>query len=153
MNFTIESDDFSEGGMIPIRFTCDGENVSPRLKWMNKPKGTKSFALIFEDPDAPSKTWSHWVLYNLPPNQTGLKERVQNLKTFHNGAMHGINDFKTYGYSGPCPPSGTHNYFMKLYALDSELDLEPGASRIQLLDAMEGHILEKAELMGRYKKH
>lgn len=138
--------------MIPEKYTCDGENISPPLKWMNPPETTRSFALIFEDPDAPAKTWTHWVLYNIPANQTGLRERVQNLEKFDNGAMHGINDFKKYGYGGPCPPSGTHRYFLKIYALKKQLDLAPGATRKQLLETMEGQIIEKAELMGRYKK-
>lgn len=152
MSLIIESDVLKEGELIPAKFTCDGENVSPRLKWMNAPEATKTFALILEDPDAPSKTWSHWVLYNLPANQTGLKERVQNVKRFHNGAIHGVNDFNVYGYAGPCPPSGTHHYIFRLYALDSEVNLEPGVTRNQLIDAMEGHILEKAEIMVQYTR-
>lgn len=152
MAFRIESDVFNEGEMIPVKFTCDGENISPPLKWMDAPEATKSFVLIFEDPDAPAKTWTHWLLYNLPANQTGLRESVQNLKKFDNGALHGINDFKKYGYGGPCPPRGTHRYFFKLYALDCELDVDHGSTRKRLLETIEGHILGKAELMGRYKR-
>ncbi|NBC05075.1 MAG: YbhB/YbcL family Raf kinase inhibitor-like protein [Bacteroidetes bacterium] len=152
MAFKIESKVFQEGGMIPTKYTCDGENISPPLKWLNAPESTKSFALLLEDPDAPTKTWSHWVLYNIPANQTGLRERIQNLEKFDNGAMHGINDFKKYGYGGPCPPSGTHRYIFKLYALKKPLELEPGATRKQLLDAMEGQIIKKKELTGRYKR-
>ena len=152
MAFSVTSDTFRPGTLIPARYTCDGENISPPLTWAGAPEGTESFALIFEDPDAPSKTWVHWVLFNLPANQTGLRERIQNIRSFPNGAIHGVNDFQAIGYRGPCPPGGTHRYYLKLYALDSELDLDAGATRDQLLDSMEGHILANTEIMGRYKR-
>jgi len=152
MGIKIESSAFKEGGMIPVKYTCDGEDVSPPLKWGDLPTGTKSIALICDDPDAPVGTWVHWVLYNLPPNDRALPENIPPKKTLENGAVHGTNDFKRPGYGGPCPPGGTHRYFFKIYALDKTIGLAPGAGKAQLLKAMEGHILDSGELMGKYKR-
>lgn len=153
MALTLKSPAYEEKGMIPSKYTCDGANISPPLQWSNAPDNTKSFAIIFDDPDAPAGTWVHWVLYNIPSNIHEIEEDVPAQKTLDNGATHGINDFKKLSYGGPCPPGGTHRYFMKLYALDTQLDLKPGATKKQLLDTMEGHIIEKAELMAKYKRH
>ena len=143
---------FEEGGMIPRQYTCDGPDISPSLTWTRIPDGTKSLALICDDPDAPAGTWVHWVIYNLPPNMKGLPESIPPYKILANGAIHGINDFRKFGYGGPCPPGGTHRYYFKIYALDTVMDLKPGATKAQLLKAMEGHILAKGQLMGRYRR-
>jgi Raf kinase inhibitor-like YbhB/YbcL family protein len=152
MGIKIESAAFKEGSMIPVKHTCDGEDVSPSLKWGDLPTGTKSIALISDDPDAPVGTWVHWVLYNLPPDVRALPENIPPKKTLENGAVHGTNDFKRPGYGGPCPPGGTHRYFFKIYALDKKMDLAPGATKAQLVKAMEGHILDSGQLMGKYKR-
>lgn len=152
MEIRITSTAFREGGMIPKRHTCDGTNVSPPLAWTSVPNDTKSFALIYDDPDAPMGTWVHWVLFNLPANVKELSENIQSQKTFANGAKQGKNDFGKIGYGGPCPPSGTHRYYFKLYALDIMINLEAGATKKQLLKAMQGHILAEGQLMGKYKR-
>jgi Raf kinase inhibitor-like YbhB/YbcL family protein len=152
MNINISSTAFNEGEMIPKKYTCDGENVSPSLEWTGIPKGTKSLALICDDPDAPRGTWVHWVLFNIPADASGLTENVSPRSTLKNGARHGINDSRKLGYDGPCPPGGTHRYFFKVYALAVELSLESGATKAQLLKAMEGHILGEGQLMGKYKR-
>lgn len=143
---------FTEGGMIPARYTGDGEDVSPPLAWSDTPAGTKSFALICDDPDAPRGTWVHWVVFNIPGSVNSLAEDVPPDKTLASGGQHGISDFRKLGYGGPAPPSGTHRYYFKLYALDTMLDLQPGATKAQLLDAMKGHILAEAQLMGKYAR-
>jgi Raf kinase inhibitor-like YbhB/YbcL family protein len=148
----LESTEFKEGEMIPARFTCDGENVSPRLRWSNVPAGTKSLALVAEDPDASSGSWVHWVMFNIPAEVTELAEKIPSVKTLPNGSVSGANDFRKFGYGGPCPPSGTHRYFFRIYALDTTLSLEPGASKKQVLDAIRGHILSQGELMGKYRR-
>lgn len=137
---------------IPRHYTCDGENVSPPLAWGDVPEGTKSLALIADDPDAPGGTFTHWVLYNLPPHLRELPEDVRRDETLPNGAMQGTNSFRKIGYGGPCPPGGTHRYYFKLYALDTELDLAPGATKERLLDAMRGHVLAETEVMGKYSR-
>jgi len=152
MALKITSSAFSEGGMIPRKYTCDGPDVSPDLAWSGIPDGTRSLALICDDPDAPVGTWVHWVLFNLPAAATGLPEGVASDATLQNGASHGTNDFRRLGYGGPCPPGGTHRYFFKLYALDTPLRLESGATKAQLESAMAGHILGEAQLMGKYKR-
>lgn len=148
----IKSSVFTEGTMIPARYTCDGQNISPPLEWENAPTGTKSFALINDDPDAPMGTWVHWVVYNIPPNVMSLDENIRPDREFKNGMRQGSNDWPKIGYGGPCPPGGTHRYYFKLYALDTMLDLKPEATKAQLLQAMEGHILAEAQLMGKYKR-
>ena len=152
MKINVGSSGFTEGGMIPKQFTCDGADISPPLSWSTVPEGTKSIAIIVDDPDAPAGTWVHWLVYNLPPDLKGLPENVPAQKTLANGGMQGMTDFRRIGYGGPCPPSGTHRYFFKVYALDSILDLFPGAIKKRLLSAMEGHILAEGELMGKYRR-
>jgi len=152
MALKITSLAFDEGDMIPKQYTCDGADISPPLSWSGMPEGTKSLALIADDPDAPSKTWVHWVLFNLPPDTAGLPEKVPSDDTLSNGARHGKTDFGRLGYGGPCPPGGTHRYFFKLYALDAILDLEVGVTKAELLKAMEGHVLAEGQLMGKYKR-
>ncbi len=152
MALTLNSTALADQELIPEKYTCDGANLSPPLAWSDPPEATKSFAIIFDDPDAPTKTWVHWVLYNIPADVHQLEENISNQKTLDNGAIHGMNDFKEYGYNGPCPPGGTHGYHLKLYALDALLDLGPGATKQQLLDAMNGHVLEKVKLMGKYQR-
>ncbi|HPG41478.1 MAG TPA: YbhB/YbcL family Raf kinase inhibitor-like protein [bacterium] len=143
---------FTEGGMIPSKFTCDGVNVSPSLAWEGAPVNTKTLALIVDDPDAPAGIWVHWVLFNIPPQTQNLSENVPHDKVLVNGASQGINDFRKFGYGGPCPPGGTHRYYFKLYALDTTLKLAPGSSNRDLVNAMRGHILAEAQLMGKYKR-
>lgn len=152
MAFIIQSAGFAKNELIPARYTCDGKNISLPLEWSGVPMHTKSFALIMDDPEAPAQTWVHWVLYNIPADTQELKEDIPSEKKLADGALHGINDFKNYGYGGPCPPSGTHHYFLKLYALDTLPDLNPGLTKQQLLDAADGHVLAKAQLIGKYKR-
>jgi Raf kinase inhibitor-like YbhB/YbcL family protein len=152
MDIKITSTAFAEASMIPKRYTCDGEDVSPPLAWTGVPEATRSLALICDDPDAPMGTWVHWVLFNIPAEVKGLPTNVPPKKVIESGAKHGLNDFRKFGYGGPCPPGGTHRYYFKLYALDTELELEPGITKAQLLKAMEGHALAQGQLMGRYKR-
>lgn len=154
MGFALESPQFKEGSDIPRQLTCDGEDVSPLLRWDGAPAGTKSFSLVTEDPDAPIGTFIHWVIYNLPESTKELAENLPGQKELPNGARQGRNDFGKIGYGGPCPPRGpAHRYYFRLYALDGKLELAPGASRGELDKAMKGHVLAQAELMGRYKRH
>ncbi|MFC1692253.1 YbhB/YbcL family Raf kinase inhibitor-like protein [Candidatus Latescibacterota bacterium] len=148
----IESPAFKEGELIPARYTCDGTNLSPALKWSDSPGGTKSFTLISDDPDAPVGVWVHWVVYNIPPDVHELPENVPSTGTLANGAIQGITDFGSIGYGGPCPPSGTHRYYFKLYALDCKLELGPGASKKDVVEVMKGHILAEGQLMGAYRR-
>jgi len=149
----LESRAFTENATIPQQYTCDGRDLSPPLQWDAPPPGTESLVLITDDPDAPRGTFVHWVLYNLPPDQRGLTEGASSTQpTLANGAFQGRSDFGKLGYGGPCPPSGSHRYFFKLYALDTRLTLQPGASKTQVERAMQGHILGQAELMGRYAR-
>ena len=148
----ITSPAFKEGSMIPAKYTCDAQDISPPLEWNKVPAGTKSLALICDDPDAVVGTWVHWVVYNIPPDASKLDENIKGEKEFSNGMIQGSNDWPRIGYGGPCPPSGTHRYFFKLYALDTLLDLKPGATKAQVLKAMNGHVLAEAQLMGRYKR-
>ena len=152
MKISVLSAAFADGGMIPRQYTCDGANISPPLSWSTLPEGAKSIAIIADDPDAPAGTWVHWLVYNLPPDLKGLPEDIPAKETLANGGMHGMTDFRRMGYGGPCPPSGTHRYFFKVYALDSLLDLYPGAIKKRLLNAMEGHVLAEGELMGKYRR-
>ena len=148
----LKSDSFSDGGMIPAKYTCDGANISPHLSWDNVPKDTKSFVLICEDPDAPMGTFTHWILYDIPADVHELPENLPKDKVLPNGAKQGIADFKKIGYGGPCPPSGTHRYYFKLYALDTLLNLEPGLKKEDILKAMNGHILAQGQIMGKYTR-
>jgi Raf kinase inhibitor-like YbhB/YbcL family protein len=141
----IASDAFDEGGTIPSRHTCDGENVSPPLSFAGAPEGTRSLALVVDDPDAPVGTFTHWLAWGIDPSAGGLDEGQA-------APREGRNGFGTTGYAGPCPPHGRHRYFLRLHALDTELDLQSGADRDQLDRALEGHVLETAELVGGYER-
>ena len=153
MAFALSSKSFSDGGDIGKKFTCDGTDVSPELQWTGAPAGTKAFALIADDPDAPAGTWTHWLLYDLPPDATSLAEGTSKQPELANGARQGRNDFGKIGYNGPCPPPGKpHRYFFKLYALDGKLNLKPGASKQEVERAIASHTLAKAEWIGRYKR-
>ncbi len=152
MTFSLSSPAFEPGGMIPSEYICDGADFSPPLECRDIPADAKSLALICDDPDAPVGTWVHWVLYNWPASEPRLPENIPPKRELENGARQGINDFRKIGYGGPCPPAGIHRYFFKLYALDDFLNLPPGATKVQLLKAMEGHILVQAQLVGKYRR-
>jgi Raf kinase inhibitor-like YbhB/YbcL family protein len=156
MNLQITSTAFSEGQPIPAKYSCEGSDISPPLKWIPQggtPANTKSFALIADDPDAPVGTWVHWVLYDLPPNTTELPEAVAKTRFTSSGAKQGLNSWPRLGYGGPCPPPGKpHRYFFKLYALDLEPALAPGLSAAKLQQAMQGHILAQGQWMGKYQR-
>lgn len=148
----LQSSAFKATGTIPQKYTCEGQDVSPPLSWDAPPEGTQSLALIADDPDAPSGTFVHWVVYNLPASARSLPEAVPTSSTLSPGGVQGQNNFGNVGFGGPCPPSGTHRYFFKLYALDTELDLQAGASKADVVEAMAGHIVGHAELMGTYSR-
>jgi len=155
MALTLSSSAFNAGASIPLQYTCEGQDLSPPLTWSNMPQGTKSLALIVDDPDAPDPkapkmTYVHWVLYNIPVSTTELPENVGS--KLPEGTQQGTNDWHRTGYGGPCPPIGTHRYFFKLYALDTLLPDLKEPTKKQLEEAMEGHILDKTELMGIYHK-
>lgn len=153
MTFELSSTAFEQGQYIPKKHTGEGADLSPALQWINPPSGTKSFALICDDPDAPVGTWVHWVIFNIPGDTAGLPEGVPPEKELKGGARQGINDFRKIGYGGPMPPRGSdHRYFFKLYALDTVLILNPGVKKDDVVRAMGKHILGQAELMGRYKR-
>jgi hypothetical protein len=153
MKLDIKSTAFGEGNSIPKQYTCDGADISPQLSWSQPPEGTGSMVLICDDPDAPMGTWVHWVLYGLSPDTLEISENIPDDKEVLGGAKHGVNDFHKYGYGGPCPPGGTHRYFFKLYAVDTEVvDLDPGATKDEVLVAIKGHVLAEGELMGRYSR-
>jgi len=152
MEFVLSSIAFDDGNPIPKKYSCDGDDISPPLQWTDPPEGTMSFALISDDPDAPVGTWVHWVLYNLPADTRSLSEAFPSGAKLPNGARNGENSWRRLGYGGPCPPGGTHRYFFKLYALDTLLDIASGVTKDQLLQAMEGHIVAKTELMGTYSR-
>ena len=152
MEFSVSSPAFVDGGMIPARYTCDGDNRSPQLTWTEPPAGTKRLALIVDDPDAPVGTWVHWVVYNLPPATRALPEAFPSDATRPDGTRQGVTSFGRPGYGGPCPPSGTHRYFFKLFALDAVLTLPPPADAAALETAMRGHVLGNAQLMGTYQR-
>jgi hypothetical protein len=151
MSFTISSPSFANGGDIAKKFTCDGADVSPQLSWTEPPAGTKTFALLADDPDAPVGNWNHWTLWNMPAKARGLAEGVSKDPRLSDGTQQGRNDFHKTGYNGPCPPPGKpHRYYFKLFALDASLELKPEAGKHALEAAMKGHILAQAEWMGRY---
>ncbi len=141
----VRSTAFSQGGHIPPRYTCEGENINPPLEVDGIPAGTRSLALIVEDPDAPKGVYDHWIVWNIPPT-AGIAENS-------NVGITGRNSFGKNNYGGPCPPSGSHRYFFKVYALDEDLSLARDADKARLLQAMEGHILSSGELMAHYQKH
>lgn len=134
---------------IPAKYTAEGEDISPPLRWQGSPSGTKSFTLICDDPDAPHGTWDHWVLYNIPPKQHVLAEGLDRLT---GGIQSCLNSWGNKGYGGPNPPSGTHRYFFRVYALDTILQLPENATKATLLNAMNSHILAEASLVGRYQR-
>jgi Raf kinase inhibitor-like YbhB/YbcL family protein len=149
----LTSEAFSSQETIPQRFTCDGEDISPPLSWSAPSESARSFALIMDDPDAPMGTWVHWVLFNIPGDKRALPESVPAQDQLSDCSLHGSNSWRRSDYGGPCPPSGsTHRYVFKLYALDSPLDLEAGATKKQVLDAMDGHVLAHGELVGTYSR-
>lgn len=147
----LTSSAFAEGTLIPRKYSCDGDDVSPPLAWSDVPAGARSLALICDDPDAPVGTWVHWVVFNLPPTVMGLSEGVPAQKAAA-GGMHGANSWRRLGYGGPCPPSGTHRYFFKLYALDTTLALDNTATAKDVQAALAGHVLAQAQLMGKYQR-
>lgn len=152
MKIGVVSSAFKDGEMIPGKYTCDGEEFSPPLSWSGIPQGAKSIALISDDPDAPGGDWVHWLIFNLPPDTVGLPEGIPHDERLASGAVQGKHDGGGVGYGGPYPPSGTHRYYFKVYALDTKLALGPDAAKKAVLEAMEGHILAQGELMGRYKR-
>jgi len=156
MALTLKSSAFPHNGAIPRRYTCQGEDVSVPLAWNGAPSATKSFVLIVDDPDAPDPkaprmTWVHWVLYNLPSTTTALREGIKSGE-LPKGTLEALNDWKRTGYGGPCPPIGRHRYFHKLYALDTLLTAMESPTKADLEQAMKGHVLETAELIGTYQK-
>ena len=151
-SFTLSSSAFDHEKLIPPKYTCDGENTSPPLEWANVPDKSKSFALICDDPDAPAQTWVHWIIYNIPADYRELSDSVKSGREIEAGIHQGTNSWGDISYGGPCPPSGTHRYFFKLYALDSKLDLEGLVDEERLLKEMEGHILAQTQLMGKYSR-
>ena len=151
MSLKLTSRSFENGGNIPKEFTCDGEDVSPALEWIGGPAAAKSYALIADDPDAPVGTWVHWLLWNLPSSAHNLPQGVEKKAQLDSGGQQGQNDFRKTGYGGPCPPPGKpHRYFFKLYALDTLLKLGASSAKPDLERAMQGHVLEQAEYVGRY---
>lgn len=153
MSIRLSSSGFTPGGEIPRRYTCDGDDLSPPLSWEGVPADAASLALIADDPDAPAGTWVHWVLYGLDPAAAGLPEGVPPDETVLGGARQGRNDFRRIGYGGPCPPpNGAHRYFFKLYALRERLELEAGATKAELVAAMEGKVLAEGQLTGTYRR-
>ncbi|MGF7118139.1 YbhB/YbcL family Raf kinase inhibitor-like protein [Methanobacterium oryzae] len=153
MTIAIASEIFSEGSVIPLKYTCDGENISPPLRWDLIPENTASFALLCEDPDAPGGTFIHWILFNIPADTKELLSGIKEEKKLDNGAIQGKNDFERIGYGGPCPPSGTkHRFIFKILALDTVLNLKSGITIDQFLNAIQGHVLDKGELIGMYGK-
>ena len=148
----VKSSAFKNGEIIPSKYTCDGKNVSIPLNIENFPKETKSFAVIMDDPDAPIGTFIHWVIYNIPSNFTNLPENIPNVPILKYGILQGRNDFGKIGYGGPCPPNGTHRYFIKVYALDKVLNLNPKLTKQQLLNSIKTHIIEKATIIGLYSR-
>ena len=153
MSLKIVSRAFAQGKVIPDKYTCNGKNVSPPLQWTDVPRAAKELVLIVDDPDAPSGTFVHWLLYGLQPGESGVEEGIPaGTATLPNGAHQGLNDFRKIGYAGPCPPSGTHRYYFHLYALDSALNLPPGITRDKVDKAIKTHVVEEAELLGYYAK-
>jgi len=154
MSLQLTSDAFVNGQSIPAKYTCIGKNISPALSWTEPPTGTQSFAVIMDDPDAPGRIWVHWVLFNIKPEMRSLQEDLPVTgKNVDPTAIYvGNNSSGKPSYQGPCPPSGTHRYFFKLYALDTTVNLLPGATKDQVLKEMNGHILAQAELMGTFSK-
>lgn len=143
---------FEHLAFMPSAYTCDGQNISPCMEWTELPKGAQSLALIMDDPDATSGVWVHWVIFNIPPSTNALKEDFPKERVFQNGTRQGVNSSGRIGYTGPCPPSGTHRYIFKLYALDDKLELDAGSTKNDLLTSMLDHILEETQLIGLYQR-
>ena len=153
MALEISSPVFRNEDLIPAKYTCKEDDISPPLEWDQVPPDTQSFAIISDDPDAPAGTWVHWVIYDIPAEKRSLPEGVDKERKLPDGSMQGVNSFGRIGYDGPCPPGAMiHRYFFTLYALDKKLDLEPGLTREDLMKAMKGHIKARAWLMGRFKR-
>ncbi len=146
-NMRIQSPEFEQNGVIPAKFTCDGENISPKLEISGAPENAASLVLIVDDPDAPLGTWVHWLVWNIPPRTAEIAEGG-----LPPGAVEGTTSFGKSGYGGPCPPSGQHHYFFKIYALDQPLSLGPSVKVGGLESAMAGHVLDKAGLVGVYSR-
>lgn len=150
---TVLSSAFKNGDTIPQRFSCQGDNISPALAWSSAPDGTKSFALICEDPDAPRGTFYHWVIYNIPPTEQGLAEGIARRDPLPNGTRQGVSSFEQLGYGGPCPPAGSaHHYHFRLFALDSQINIPGDVTHDKLESAMQGHILAQGEIVGLYQR-
>lgn len=151
----LTSEAFRHASPIPAQYTCEGQDVSPALSWREPPEGTRAFALIVEDPDAPSGIWTHWLIYNIPADKRALPHGIPRAETLEDGSFQGKNDFGKIGYGGPCPPRGhgPHRYFFRLFALNAPLALTPGARRKDVLAAIEGHILAETEIEGFYRRH
>lgn len=152
VSITVKSSAFIEGASIPSQYTCDGEGVSPQLEWSGYPEKTESFVIIMDDPDAPSGTFTHWVLYNLPVDVHSLPANVPHVPRLENGACQGINSGGKTGYFGPCPPSGTHHYRFKVFALDTTPGLQPGVRVGDLLKQIDGHVIGQGTLIGVYRR-
>lgn len=151
MDIQLSSLSFQDEGMMPDQYAYNRDNISPALNWFNIPENAKTLAIICDDPDAPS-VWVHWVIFNIPVTEKGLPKDTTRQEILKNKAIQGKNDFGNIGYDGPVPPTGTHRYIFKIYALDTVLHLNPGASKQQLIKAMEGHILARGELVGKYAR-
>ena len=153
MSFTISSPGFTNGGDIPKKFTCDDADRSPQLTWTEPPRGTKTFAILVDDPDAPVGNWNHWAIWNLPASLRELAEGIGKDAHLPDGSQQGMNDFHKIGYNGPCPPAGKpHRYHFKIFALDAKLNLDLKAGKPELERAIKGHVLAQAEWMGKYKR-
>ncbi|MCX8092912.1 MAG: YbhB/YbcL family Raf kinase inhibitor-like protein [Candidatus Goldbacteria bacterium] len=153
VKLTVTSPAFKDGEMIPVQYTCKGDDISPEINWSGAPKGTKSFVLICDDPDAPMGTWVHWVVYNIPASITKLQKCFPKDAELKNGIKQAKTSFGSSGYGGPCPPSGTHRYYFKVYAIDKMLSLDPKKStKKEVMKAIEGSIIGYGELVGRFKK-
>ncbi len=153
-SFAFSSASFPNAGDIPKKFTCDGADLSPQLKWSGTPKATATLALIVDDPDAPVGNWNHWTMWNIPPFSQGLSEGMAKEKQLPDGSLQGTNDFRKIGYNGPCPPAGKpHRYYFRLFALDSKIELQKlDSGKKELEDAIKGHVLARTEWMGKYQR-
>ncbi len=153
MEIKIESHSFKNGETIPPKYTCEGENISPHLTWKCKAEGIKTYMVIVEDPDAPNGNFTHWIVYNIPSRINILMENSTPTKNVPDEVLMGTNDLGRIGYSGPCPPSGVHRYYFRIYGLDTAVHHDSGATKKEVLNKMEGHIIARGELMGKYQKH
>lgn len=152
VSIELRSSAFSNGELMARRNSCDGDDISPPLSWRNLPSGVQSIALIVDDPDAPAGTWVHWLLFDLPADLNSLPEGLPKTENLSSGGRQGLNDFRRFGYDGPCPPRGTHRYFFKIFAVDSVLDLSGEVTKEKLLSALAGHVLATGQLIGRYRR-